>query len=108
MRTLLVSMNVLAPVSSKLRGLLRALVDHQGPVTAAFDKAQESLVQVQPELLVVVLPAEVDKGLEMVRTLRRGMPGYLLVVGPASDPKLILRALQFGADHYVDHADLDA
>ena len=108
MRTLVASMNVLDPVSAKLRSLLRALVDSQGPVATSFDKAEESLLQVQPELLVVVLSPDADKGLEMVRTLRRGMPGYLMAVGEASDPKLILRALQLGADHYVDQADLEA
>ena len=61
MRTLLVSMDVLDPVSSKLRGLLRTLVDHQGPMTATFDKSQESVGQLQPELVVVVLPLEVVK-----------------------------------------------
>jgi pilus assembly protein CpaE len=108
MRTVLACLNVVDPVSSKLRGLLHALVDSQGPATTTFDKAEESVRQVQPELLVVVLSPDADKGLEMVRTLRRATPGYLMAVGQASDPKLILRALQFGADHYVDQVDLEA
>jgi pilus assembly protein CpaE len=107
MRSLVVSSNALDPVASKVRGLLRTLVDPQGPATTSFEKAADSLLQVQPELLVLVLPPSADAGLEMVRTLRRGLPGHLIVVGQASDPKLILRALQFGADHYVDQADLE-
>ena len=107
MRTLVVSTNVLDPVSTKLRGLVRTLVDSQGPVATTFDKAHDVLSEVQPELLVVVIPHAADDGLEMVRTLRRGMPGYLMAVGEASNPKLILRALQSGADHYVDQSDLE-
>jgi pilus assembly protein CpaE len=102
-----VSIDVLDPISTQLRALLRRLVDRQGPITSSFDKAEESLRQVQPELLVVVLSPNPDSGLDMVRVLRRHLAGHLLVVGQASDPKLILRALQLGADHYVDQVDLE-
>jgi len=108
MRTLAVCKNVVDPLSSKLQGLLQGLVDSQGPVMTTFDKAEDDLQRVQPELLVVVLSPEADKDLDIMRILRQLMPGYLIVVGQASDPKLILRALQCGADHYVDQVDLEA
>ena len=33
--------------------------------------------------------------------------GPILAVGPTTDPKLILRSLDEGANHYVDETDLD-
>lgn len=107
MRTLVACRNVADPLSGKLRGLLRGLVDSQGPEVVGFDGAEGALRAGQPELLVIVISPDSDRGLEMVRMLRRYMPGHLMVVGEASDPKLILRALQCGADHYVDQLDLE-
>src|SRR5258708_5237496 len=108
MRTLMVCLNVVDPISSKLRGLLHGLVDSQGPATASFANAEETALRHEPELVVVVLSASADESLEIVRVLRRCTHGCLMVVGPASDPKLILSALQFGADHYIDQVNLDA
>ncbi len=107
MRTLVVSGNVLDAVSSKLRGLLRTLVDTQGPAAATFDNADHAVLQIQAELVVVVLSPERERGLEALRRLRRVVPGFLLAVGEVTDPKLILRALQSGADHYVDQDGLE-
>lgn len=38
--------------------------------------------------------------------VRSQVAGRVLAVGPTADPKLILRALQDGADHYLDEDDL--
>src|SRR5262249_9686696 len=48
-----------------------------------------------------------ERGLEVLRTLRQQMPGYLLAVGKASESKLILRALHEGADLFLDEAELE-
>src|SRR5690242_14067019 len=107
MRTLVISANAVDPVSTRLRALLRAAVDPQGPATAACDEVETRLPQVQPEMLVVVLSPDPELGLETVRKARRLMTtGYVLAVGQASEPKQILRALHEGADHYLDEAEL--
>jgi pilus assembly protein CpaE len=106
-RTLVVSQDAMDAVTSKLRGVLRAHVDSQGPVTTTFDKADTALFQVNPEIVVVVLSPDVERGLEMLRKLRREITGFLLAAGQASESKLILRALQGGADHYLDEAELE-
>lgn len=107
MRTLVVSQDAMDAVTSKLRGILRAHVDAQGPVTTTFDKVEQALYSVHPEMVVVVLSPDAERGLEMVRKLRRDLTGFLLAAGQASESKLILRALQGGADHYVDEAELE-
>src|SRR5438105_673638 len=108
MRALIVSHDVMEAVSSKLRGILRAQVDNQGPATTTFENAETALFQIQPEMVVVVLSPDAERGLEMLRKLRGEMTGYLLAAGLASDSKLILRALHAGADQYLDEADLEA
>jgi pilus assembly protein CpaE len=107
MRTLVVSHDIMDAASTKLRGLLRTLVDSQGPTAVAFANADQVLPQVQAELVVVVVTPEPERGLEIVRQLRRGPATFIVAVGQVADPKLILRALQQGADHFVDQTDLE-
>jgi len=59
-------------------------------------------------MLVVVLSSEPERGLEVLAKLRQQVPGYLLAVGQASEPKLILGALHQGADHFLDEAELES
>ncbi len=107
MRTLVISANSLDATSIKLREVLRAKVDPQGPTVATFADVERRLSHLQPEMLVVVLTPEPELGIEIVAKSRRLMAGYILAVGHASEPKLILRALRDGADHYVDEAELE-
>src|SRR5260370_6723569 len=108
MRALIVSHDGTEVVSSKLRGILRAQVDNQGPATATFENAESALFQVQPDMVVVVLSPDPERGLEMLLKLRREMTGPLLAAGQASESKLILRALHSGADQYLDETDLES
>lgn len=94
-------------VTSKLRAILRAQVDQQGPLTTTFEKVEAALCQSQPEMIVVLLSPDSKSGLEMLRRLRRDVAAYLLAAGEASEPKLILQALQCGADHYLDQAEIE-
>lgn len=94
-------------VTSKLRAMLRAHVDPQGPLTTTFEKVEAALGQSQPEMVVVLLSPDSKSGLEMLRRLRRDVTAYLLAAGEASEPKLILQALQCGADHYLDQAEVE-
>jgi pilus assembly protein CpaE len=107
MRTLLVSDDLADPVTSRLRGILRVRVDEQGPVTADFNDVVQRLPEVGAELLVVVLSANPETGLQTLRQVRPLTSGYVLVVGQASDADLIMRALHEGADHYLSETDLE-
>ena len=58
--------------------------------------------------MVVALSPDVERGLGMLPMASRLAPGKVLAVGPASDSKLVLRALRGGADDYVDSAELES
>jgi pilus assembly protein CpaE len=106
MRTLVVSANAADPVSTRLAELLRTMVDSQGPALAPFEEVERRLSHSRAEMVVVVLSPDPKRGLEALRLARQLMSGYVLAVGQASEPKLILRALHEGADHYLDEAEL--
>jgi pilus assembly protein CpaE len=107
MRTLVVSSNIVDPVSTRLRGFLRNKSDSQGPAVANYDEVERQFAQIQPELLVVVLSPDPERGLDVLRRARRLTAGYVLTVGQTSESKLILRALHDGADHYLDEGELE-
>jgi pilus assembly protein CpaE len=59
------------------------------------------------DLVVVALMPDVERGLGLLPIFSRVAPGKVLAVGPASDSKLVLRALRGGADDYVDSGELE-
>jgi pilus assembly protein CpaE len=106
MRTLVVNHSLIDPLTHQLRDLLQARVDPQGPTLCRFDDAERQLAQMQPDITVVILSHQPERGLELLGRLRRQMAGSLLAVGQAADSKLILRALNQGADLFLDEAEL--
>lgn len=61
-----------------------------------------------PELMVLVLPTEPEAGLNTLREVRRVTQNVAtLVVGPADDAQLILRALHEGANEYLNEDQVD-
>jgi pilus assembly protein CpaE len=60
-----------------------------------------------PELLFVVISADVERSIGTLRTLRSQSLGQIFAVGPATDPKLVLRIMREGADEFLDSSDLD-
>jgi pilus assembly protein CpaE len=107
MRTLVVGKTLADPVGSRLESLLQALVDPQGPGRASYDTAESALLHGSPELVAVVLSQDPERGLDVLRRLRRSTSRLLLAVGQASDSRLILQALNGGADHYLADDELE-
>jgi pilus assembly protein CpaE len=107
MHTLLVAQNLLDGLCTQLRALLRSRLDSQGPQTAAFESFERGSVPPAADLTVVVLHPDVERGLEVLAHLRHGASRHVLAVGHVSDPKIILRALQSGADYYLDEEELE-
>ena len=60
------------------------------------------------DLIVIALAPDLERGLGVLPAIARLAPGKVLAVGPASDSKLVLRALRGGADDYVDSAELES
>ncbi len=83
---------------------------HDCPVShiVRLDLATDRLTALKIELAVVSLSPDPERALAVVSAIRSKMPGRLLVVGPAGDSKLVLRALRGGADDYIDEAELQA
>ncbi len=68
----------------------------------SLDRAVERVVQVQPQGVVLVIPPEPEHALAVLQEIQETAPIRVLAVGPANDPKLILRALHQGAYCYID------
>lgn len=61
----------------------------------------------QTTLVLLILPADVERALATLRELRRRAPSHqLFVIGPTNDSKLVLRVIREGAQEYLDQAEL--
>src|SRR6266446_6992063 len=87
--------------------LLKEGVDCPVAQVVTLAQAAQRLVRAQPELVVVMLNPDPERALAALDALTIQAPTRVLVVGPASDPKLVLRALRGGGDDYVDEAELE-
>jgi pilus assembly protein CpaE len=104
---LVVSPSSLDPVAVQLAEQFRRHFGLQAPAAiATYSNYERMVMQDPPPMVAVVLASDPDRGLEVVRQLRRMMSGTILAVG-AADSKLILRALHEGAVHYLDAQDLE-
>ena len=63
--------------------------------------------ETQVDLVIVALPTDRERGLEMIPGFSRMAAGKVLAVGPTTDAKLVLRALRAGAADFVDVEDLE-
>src|SRR5437868_8276001 len=100
MRTAVLACNVAHPLTLTLRQLVEDKLDAQGPLVAPLDQAECALARCRPQALLVILSPDPDRALRAMAAVRGQVDGRVLAVGPTADPKLILRALQDGADHY--------
>lgn len=62
----------------------------------------------QDYVVLVVLVPDPEKALSVMREIRRRTTARVLAVGPATDTKLVLRALREGAGEYLDVAELQS
>jgi pilus assembly protein CpaE len=97
------------PITAQIRQIVLR-EGHDCPVShvVRLNLAADRLAQVKIELAVVGLSPDPERALAVVSTIRPKVPGRMLVVGPAGDSKLVLRALRGGADDYIDELELEA
>ena len=72
--------------------------------------APQFLAKTPADLIVVMLPAEPERSLDVLDwlgKLPRQNGERVLAIGPAADPKMVLRALRGAVDDYLDEADLE-
>jgi pilus assembly protein CpaE len=91
------------------RVLLRNGVNCPASNFVRTELAAEYLVKTQADLVVVAMPDDPGRAISVLGALenlsrREGM--YVLAVGPASDPKMLLRALRGTIDDYLDITEL--
>jgi pilus assembly protein CpaE len=98
----------LESVSAKVR---QVLLRHGHECSAAqvctLAQAPARLAETPAELAVLVLSPDTERALVLLGQARAGIQRRLLAIGPAAEPKLILRALREGADQYLDEAELE-
>lgn len=58
------------------------------------------------DVVLVALFPDPERALAVMRDIRRRNMGRMLVVGPTTDTKLVLRAMREGATEYLDQEDL--
>jgi len=83
------------------------------PVTSVVrvELAPQLLARSPADLIVVVLPADHESSLAVLgwlEKLPRPNGERVLAIGPAADPKMVLRALRGAVDDYLDQTDLEA
>jgi pilus assembly protein CpaE len=98
-----------AQISLKVRErLLHEGVDCPATNLLSLELAVKQLTGARSDMLVVVLSPEIEAALSVLQHLRSTVHTRILAMGPASEPKLIMRALRSGADQYLDEDDLAA
>src|ERR1700686_3658198 len=87
MNTVIVSRNSSDPIAVQLRGLAQSFVEGSKPSSLSYVGFEKSGMQEQVDLAMLVLSADVENGLELLRRMRPAVHGHLLAVGHAGDPK---------------------
>jgi pilus assembly protein CpaE len=88
--------------------LLKGGLDCPADRVVTPETAAARLAKAPADLVVAVLGPDPDRLLAATAELSVRPPTRLVVVGPATDPKLVLRALRGGADDFIDEAELEA
>ncbi len=105
---------MIASDDEQVTGRIRETLSHGGLECEAghaisLDAAADRASRLFPDLVILALPEEPGAGLEALRDICHTIQdAHVLVIGPATDPKLILKTQHIGADEYLDAATLDA
>ena len=67
-----------------------------------LQEAADRCIRVRPNLLVLVMSPDLRAALAVLHELKNTTQAHVLAVGPADDPKHILRTLREGAQEYLD------
>jgi pilus assembly protein CpaE len=70
------------------------------PLRMAADRASRT----NPDVLLMQLTGDLEQAVGAVREARQTCAAYIIAVGPADDPRMILKCLHGGADEYLDVA----
>jgi pilus assembly protein CpaE len=74
---------------------------------APLDQIVVRAAQSRPDCVILVTSENGETTLQVLREVLEVLPVRVLVVGPSSDAKMILRVMREGAYQYIDQAELD-
>lgn len=98
-----------APLAQRVRGLVLGMGAICPPTAVhGLDGAAEAITVQKPDLTIVGLASNPERGLATLAKLTQSGVGSVLVVGPTADSRLVLQAIRLGAADYVDAVELEA
>src|SRR5690348_17233378 len=106
MNASILSKNPVDGLASKVPGMVASRLGDGGPPPTSYDDIDRNGFPDGIDLAIVILAAEVERGLNLVRQARQNLSVPVMAVGHISDSKLILRALQNGAEHYLNQEEI--
>jgi len=70
----------------------------------SLDGCKEAIAaeELKPQLILFVVPDDVDRSMSVMQDLRRSTSAGVVAVGSARDPRQILRVVRLGSDDYLD------
>lgn len=110
MNALILSKNPRDPVALKVSAMVASRLGNGGPKSISYETFEEDGFQDPVDLGIVLLStdsSEADRGLEIVRHVKQSTGAPVMAIGQISDPKLILRALQNGAEYFLNQEELE-
>jgi pilus assembly protein CpaE len=87
------------------------VLNHEGAESVQkvlFDQAAEMLPLLHPNLVVVALGSNPERGLTVLHEVRLLCHGHIVAVGPDGNTKLVLQAMHMGANDFVSESDMAA
>jgi pilus assembly protein CpaE len=98
------------PMAQRISDVLaRSAMEFSSSYTVSLDLTADRASRLLPNLVILVLDETAATGVDLLREIGESVPkAHVLVVGPATDAKLVLRTLHEGADEYLDQAQLES
>ena len=76
-------------------------------VVCSLNEATDRAVQGCPDVILLHIPPETNRALKLLEEMAPVVPASrILCLGPANDPRLILRVLKEGAVQYIDESEI--
>lgn len=105
MRTLILCTQRNDPILETLLELIGREPGFEKTDVALLERADSAIRDTNPDLILAMLAADrAEQTIDVVRKISGDR--RLLVIGPATNPKLILRAMQAGAELFLDQDEL--
>jgi pilus assembly protein CpaE len=95
------------PLKSRIQQTLASGRELDADSAVRVGQAEAHLASRKPDVVLVAAVRPAEQTVELVARLRDLTPGQLVVVGPVSDPRLVLGVLRSGAADYVDEAAVE-